>query len=183
MRHYSDGYTILYGAWNYQTDRSGRSNSAISLNRSGYGYIYSVIYGSTQGQLKSMAAWVYINSFSGCQYIFSADSTAHYYDWYFCSSQDVYFRTNNADYYLAYISSSSTWVHLGMVINSDSTYMTSYRNGYLYSTSYLASFTNYGGHLYLSNPNEPLNGAIDDLMFFATQLSASDMLSVMNYYN
>ena len=179
---HSSSYVTAYGSWSYDYDRNGRSNSAIRFS-GGYLLLLSTIYGHTQTNLKSMVAWVLIRTFSGCQYIFSADATSHYFDWYFCNSGDVFFKTSSSDYFLASIPTTYSWVHLSMVINSDCTTMTSYKNGILIRSSTLVSFADYIYSLYISNPNNPFYGSIDDLTFFGTQLSSSDMLSVMNAYN
>ena len=166
------------GYGGFVSDRNGRSGSAIYLS-GGYATIPSAGCPAVQNVM-STTAWIYITSFSGCSGIFNLNS--YNFDWFYCAgTQRLYLQTGGA-YYSSYVLSTYSWTHLGMVITTGYTYVTFYVNGAFDSTSSMSSVANAGSTCYLSYPSFPYYGYIDDMMFFSTSLSASQMLAVKNYY-
>ena len=163
----------------YVNDRNGRSSSAIYLN-GGYATIPSEGCPSANS-IMSTAAWVYITAFpSICSGIFYLNNGN--FDWFFCNREKrLYLQIDANAIFMNYVLSTNSWVHLGMVINSGSTSLTFYVNGAVDSTTSMTPIRNYGNTCYLAHPDYPFYGYIDDLMFFSTSLTASQMLSVMSY--
>ena len=163
----------------YVTDRNGRLNSAIFLN-GGYASIPMNGIWSVKSSFNSTSVWISVTNWpSVCSAIFSFGG---YFDFNFCySTQRPYLQTSSSNYTMTSYLSINTWTHLGIVMTNGYTQVSFYMNGYFNSNFSVQSFADYNGAVYLSSPSKPLYAYLDDLMFFRTSLSSSQMFDFFIY--
>jgi len=148
-------------------------------------------------QSYTVAAWVKLSSTSGYQTVLSIDGS-------YVSGFFFQLRGDTGKFSLSALSQDSpnpgpvavasardapaagTWYHLAGVYDATAQTLSLYVNGQLQQTVPYTSAFQAGGHtaigrgLYGGNPTDFVSGAIDDVRFYQSALSASDITAISN---